>query len=223
MSGKQIARLHLIGPLSVVKPAAFVGIAVRAASGGCGAVHLRIPNFRGGDALRMAESLKRELSAYPNTRVFVNDRLDVALLAGADGVQLGERSVEVREARRIIGGNTIIGRSIHDAGGAKQAEAEGADFLLAGHIYETPSKEGEPGRGLDWLAKVVSVVNIPVIAIGGITVDRVPEVIATGAHGIAMGREILEAADPAETARRVVRHMESAGGTDAGNDTDDHD
>jgi thiamine-phosphate diphosphorylase len=203
-----IPRMHLIGPLGVARPVDFLGIATRVAAGGCDAVHLRAHGFSGGDVLRLALSLRRELSAYPDTRLFINDRLDVAMLCKADGVQLGERGFEVEEARRLVGGRMVVGRSVHDIDGAVYAEKAGADFLLAGHIYDTPSKEGEPGRGLEWLAGIASAVEIPTIAIGGITADRLPEVLAAGAYGVALGRELLSADDPKAASERIRRILE---------------
>lgn len=207
----EIPRLHLIGPLGVVKPVEFLGIATRAATGGCGAVHLRMRGLQGGDALRMARSLRRELASTDGTLLIVNDRLDVALLSMADGIQLGERSFEIQDARHLVSDRMIIGRSIHDVGGAKRAAEDGASFLIAGHIYDTPSKEGEPGRGLDWLAEIVESVDVPVIAIGGITLDSLAEVLTTGAHGVAFGRELLTADDPMVVAERAMRIIEQEG------------
>ncbi len=203
-----VPRLHLIGPLGVVKPVEFLGIATRCASAGCGAIHLRMRDLSGGDALRMARSLRRELSGHPGTRVIVNDRIDVALLAMADGVQLGERSFEVEDARQLLGERRLVGRSVHDVDGAKRAEEQRASYLIAGHIYDTPSKEGEPGRGLDWLAEITTAVEIPVVAIGGITVERLPQVFTAGAHGVAIGRELLLADDPHATTTRLARTIE---------------
>ncbi len=206
-----IPRIHMIGPLGVSRPVDFFGIATRVAAGGCGAVHLRAHGLSGGDVLRMALSLRRELSAYPHTRLIINDRLDVAMLCKADGVQLGERSFEVEEARRLFGSRMLVGRSVHDIDGARRAELAGADFLLAGHIYDTPSKEGQPGRGLDWLKEVSGAVEIPTIAIGGMSADRIPEVVAAGAHGIALGRALLNADDPKAASERIRRILEQEG------------
>ncbi|MEZ4571159.1 MAG: thiamine phosphate synthase [Thermomicrobiales bacterium] len=206
-----IPRLHLIGPLGVVKPVEFLGIATRAAAGGCGAVHLRMRDLSGGDALRMARSMRRELAATPGTRLIINDRIDVALLSGADGVQLGERGFDVADARHLTGERMLIGRSIHDVDGAKRAAEAGASYLIAGHVFDTPSKEGEPGRGTDWLAEIASAVETPVIAIGGITLDNLIEVLSTGVYGIALGREFLSADDPKMVAERVQRTMEQEG------------
>lgn len=203
-----VPRLHMIGPLGVVKPVDFLGIATRAAAGGCGAIHLRMRDLSGGDALRMARSLRRELASHPKTLLIVNDRIDVALLAMADGVQLGERSFEAEDARRLLGDRLLIGRSVHDVEGAKRAQEQRASYIIAGHIYETPSKEDEEGRGLEWLGEIVESVEIPVIAIGGITVERLPEVLATGAHGVAIGRELLKAEDPYTMTVRLKRTIE---------------
>lgn len=203
-----VPRLHLVGPLGVVKPVEFLGITTRVAAGGCGAVHLRMRELSGGDAVRMARSLRRELATYPDTKLIINDRIDVALLARADGVQLGERGFNVEDARRLVGEKMLIGRSIHSVDRAVRAANQGASYLLAGHIYDTPSKEGEKGRGLDWLAEIVASVDIPVIAIGGITLERLPEILATGAHGAAVGRELLLAEDPYATTVRATRIFE---------------
>ena len=200
-----IPRLHLIGPLASVRPVDFLGIATRAAAGGSEAVHLRVHSLFGGDLLRMARSLRRELATCPATKLIINDRVDVALLAGADGVQLGERGFNVADARRLVGERMLVGRSIHNLDGAKRASEQGASFLIAGHIYDTPSKEGEPGRGIDWLAEITDATEVPVIGIGGITLERIPELLAAGAYGVALGRELLLSDDPFGAARRAMR------------------
>ncbi len=201
MTDRRVPRLHLVGPLDLVPDDAYVEIAVAAARGGVGAVHVRLPGRTAADVLAIARSLVDRLS--PDVAVIVNDRLDVAVACGAAGVQLGERGLPVDAARRVVGKRLLIGRSIHDVAGARQA-ATGADFLLAGHVYATASHAGEPGRGLAWLAEVAAATPVPVIAIGGITAARVTEVMATGAWGVALGREILLASDP-EAAARAVR------------------
>lgn len=203
-----VPRLHLVGPLGITRPVDYLGIATRAAAGGCDAIHLRVREMAGGDLLRLARSLQRELDAHPDVMLIINDRVDVALLCNADGVQLGERSFDVDDARRLTGDRLLIGRSIHNVDGARRAAEVGADYLLAGHIYDTPSKEGQPGRGLEWLAEVAGAVEIPVIAIGGITIDRLPDVLAAGAHGVALGRELLESADPYATSQRLRQTIE---------------
>lgn len=206
-----VPRLHLIGPLAVPEPGDYVRIAHEAASGGIDAVHIRYPGKPGGDVLQLAVAVRERLAGQP-VRLIVNDRIDVAMLVDADGVQLGERGIGVADARRLAGADTLIGRSVHDAEGAVTAERDGANYLLAGHIFETDSKAGQPGRGLDWLRDIVAAVNIPVIAIGGITLEHIGPVLKTGAHGVAMGREILHASDPQTAAREAAQVIEMLGG-----------
>lgn len=201
MSGLLVPRFHLIGPLDAVAPDDYSAVAEQATAGGCDAVHLRLPGTPSGKVLEIARRLADVLPEA--TTLIVNDRLDVAILAGAGGVQLGEQSFGVRDSRTVLGTGLLIGRSVHDLDGARQAEAAGADFLLAGHVFATPSKEGQPGRGLDWLAEIAQAVRIPVIALGGITADRVADVMSAGVHGVAVGRELLTARDPEETAGAI--------------------
>jgi thiazole tautomerase (transcriptional regulator TenI) len=121
----------------------------------------------------------------------------------AAGVQLGERSFQVADARLVLDEHVIVGRSIHDLEGALGAAEAGADYLLAGHIFDTPSKAGTPGRGLDWLAEVTASVATPVIALGGITRERIPQVLEAGAHGVAVGRELLQAGNTSAAAAQA--------------------
>lgn len=205
MSSRPVPRLHLIGPL-VTDPADYPRIAIAAVRGGCDAVHIRIPGGVTEDVLDLARTIR---TAIGGAALIVNDRLDVALIADAAGIQLGERGFAVEDARRILPNRMLIGRSVHDIAGARAAAAAGADYLLAGHVFDTPSKQGTPGHGLDWLAELVAAVTIPVVALGGITVERIPAVLETGAFGVALGRELLLANDSAETAAEAARLLSS--------------
>lgn len=200
MSGRAVPRLHLVGPLDT-DPQTYPRIAMAAVSGGCDGVHVRMPRGATSETLAIARSIQASIG---NAALIINDRIDVALLLGASGVHLGERGFTVSEARQIVPDTLLIGRSIHDVDGAKAAADAGADYLLAGHIFDTPSKQGLPGRGLDWLRSVVSTVDIPVIAIGGITTGNLASVIGTGAHGVAIGRELLLADEPTRRANDIV-------------------
>lgn len=143
-----------------------------------------------------------------NVRVAVNDRVDVALAAGADGAQLGARSLPLAQARRIAPGLTF-GASVHDRDSAQVAGAAGADWLTFGHVFPTPSHSGEAPRGLDRLAKIVQFSDLPVIAIGGIGVERVNDVLRSGAAGIAVISAILQAPDPAAATRALRRALDA--------------
>jgi thiamine-phosphate pyrophosphorylase len=122
------------------------------------------------------------------TKIIVNDRVDVAVTAGADGVHLRADSVSVSAARRLVPDGFLIGRSVHDAAEAASAAAD-ADYLIAGTVFPTASKPGAVDAagllGAAGLADVVRAVRQPVLAIGGMTLDRLPEVAGSGAAGIA--------------------------------------
>ena len=119
------------------------------------------------------------------TRVVVNDRLDVALACGADGVHLRGDSMPPEAARSIAPAGFLIGRSVHAEPDAKIAAA-GTDYLVAGTVFPTPSKAGlTEWLGVEGLARICRSVSVPVLAIGGVTVERLPGIAATGAAGIA--------------------------------------
>lgn len=209
MNRLDVPRLHLVGPLDGVStPARYPAIVAAAVSGGVDAAHVRLPGAPGGDTLDLASDVQSRISAASSARLIVNDRIDVAMIVGAYGVHLGERSVSVADARSVLDPGVCIGRSIHELKGATEAEADGADYIIAGHVFGTDSKRGQPGRGLQWLSEVVRAVSVPVIAIGGIRADRVEDVLSAGAWGVAVGREILSASDPAVAARQIRSKVE---------------
>lgn len=125
------------------------------------------------------------LAAGTTTRIVVNDRLDVAIASGAHGVHLRERGIDVANARRISGAGLLIGRSVHSAEAAIHARS--ADYLIAGSVFPTASKPGEAASlGLEGLRDVVRAAgDCAVWAVGGITAERLPEVVRCGARGIA--------------------------------------
>ena len=139
-------------------------------------------------------------------RVVVNDRTDVALAVAADGVQLGQRSLPVGVLRRIAPG-LQVGVSVHSLDEARAAEAADADWLTFGHVFPTASHPDELPRGLAALTEVCQATRIPVIAIGGIDADRVPEVLAAGADGIAVISAILGAEDPGKATRELTSRI----------------
>jgi thiamine-phosphate pyrophosphorylase len=133
----------------------------------------------------------------------VNDRVDVALAVGADGVQRTQTSLAVGDIRAVAGRRLRIGVSVHSLEDAVDAELKGADWVTYGPIYDTPSKRryGAP-QGLERLATVARGLRIPVVAIGGITPERVKEVRQAGARGVAVISAILAADSPADVTRR---------------------
>ena len=138
----------------------------------------------------------------------VNDRVDVALAVGAAAVQRTHTSLAVDDIRAVAGDRLRIGVSVHSVEDAVEAERKGADWVTFGPVYDTPSKRpyGAP-QGLERLAAVTHRLRIPVIAIGGITPDRVKAVRGVGARGVAVISAILTADSPADATRRFLAEL----------------
>ena len=173
-----------------------VDVVEAALDAGCPAVQLREKDLPGRPLLALAERL-RAATSRTGALLLVNDRIDVAIAAGADGVHLGGGSVPAAVARRLLGPDALIGVSTHAPG---EAPAD-ADLAFFGPVWTTPGKTAVgPGR----LAEAVAASPIPVLAIGGVTAARVPAVRAAGAAGAAVIRAILAAADPAHATRELL-------------------
>lgn len=161
---------------------------------------------------RAATSAKPEAAGEPgSTRILVNDRLDIALAARAGGVHLGEKSLPPEEAKRLAKSlgrekDFLVGVSCHSIEAAKVAERGGADYLLFGPVFATPSKAayGEP-QGLKRLTEVCRAVALPVLAIGGITLENAADCLSAGASGIAAIRLFQDAPDMAAVVRALRR------------------
>jgi thiamine-phosphate pyrophosphorylase len=173
--------------------------------GGVRAVQLREKDLSIRELLAMAYTM-REITARYGARLFINDRVDVALAGGADGVHLGRESMPVRAVRKILGGTMMIGASTHGPAEAAIAADEGADFVTLGPVYETPSKMryGAP-LGCGVIKEAAKRLSIPVFAIGGIKAERVREVREAGAYGIALISAILTARNIQSSAEEFVR------------------
>jgi thiamine-phosphate pyrophosphorylase len=171
---------------------------------GLRAVQLREKDLAVQDLLGLAVSL-RAVTRARGARLLVNDRADVALAAGADGVQRTHLSLPVTALRRIGPPGFLVGASVHATDEARTAAADGADLVVFGPIYDTPSKRPYgPPQGLQALRRVVAAVDRPVIAIGGITPARVAEVRSAGAAGVAVISAILEAERPADATKAFL-------------------
>lgn len=138
----------------------------------------------------------------------VNDRLDIALASGADGVHLGADDLPVRAARDVAGDRLLIGGTARDAATARALVADGADYLGVGPVYATTTKHGLPAPfGPAGIAPVTAAVDVPVIAISGITPERVPEVLDAGAHGVAVVGAVSRAGDPGAATRELIARL----------------
>jgi len=182
--------------------------AIQAALGaGIDTIQLREPGGNG-RAIYDAAALLRTWTRAANAALLVNDRVDVARAIEADGVHLPGASFPTAVAREILGSGPWIGRSTHAAEEAEEAARAGADYVVLGPIYDTPSKRayGAP-LGSRVLGSIA--LDVPLIAIGGIAVGNVGEVIAAGADGIAVIRELLHAEEPAIAAARLISAVRS--------------
>lgn len=170
-----------------------------ALSGGVRAVQLREKDLPAAELYELAWEL-RELTASYDARLFINDRIDIALAVEADGVQLGISSLPVTAARRIAP-KLLIGYSSHSKKEAAAALAKGADFVTFSPVFFTPSKAsfGAP-QGVEKLAASSAELGDAVFALGGIKLDNLPLVLAAGCRKVAVIGAILEADDPAEAA-----------------------
>ena len=175
-----------------------------ALKGGLKAVQLREKDLGTRDLLDMAYKM-RELTKTYEAKLFINDRVDIALAVEADGVQLGKESIPAHAVRKSFQDKLIIGVSTHSLDEAIEAESGGADFITLGPVYHTPSKMkyGKP-IGIEILRKVAKI-SIPVFAIGGIKLDKVREVKEAGADGVALISAILIAESIKETTEVFLR------------------
>jgi thiamine-phosphate pyrophosphorylase len=177
---------------------------------GLRAVQLREKDLEVRALLALAEPL-REATHRHGARLLINDRADVALAVGADGVQRTHASLPVAALRGISPPGFLIGASVHSTAEARQAAAEGADFVVFGPVYDTPSKRRYgPPQGLAALEAAAAAVPRPVLAVGGITPERVPEVRGAGAAGVAVIGAIYGAARPADATKAFLDVLGSA-------------
>jgi thiamine-phosphate pyrophosphorylase len=142
---------------------------------------------------------------------FVNDRPDVAFLADATGVHVGQDDLDVEQARQIVGRDKLVGVSTHNLEQFERAAASSADYIALGPIFSTSSKANpDPVVGLDLLRKARALTDKPVVAIGGISLERAAAVIEAGADSVAVISGILGALDPAQRARQYIETLAAA-------------
>jgi thiamine-phosphate pyrophosphorylase len=156
------------------------------ARAGARLVQLRAKDLSGEEFHRWALAV-REASRECGIRLIINDRVDIALLVGADGVHLGQDDLSPEGARKILGASAIIGLSTHDVDEARRAQAAPVDYLAIGPIFETSTKtSGRSTLGVEGARAVRAVVEKPLVAIGGITLERAPALLEAGIEGLAV-------------------------------------
>ena len=179
--------------------------AVRLAlQGGVRAIQLREKDLPVRELLELARKL-RELTLDFGAKLFINDRVDVAIAVDADGVHLGHQSMPPEPVRRILGKGKLIGVSTHNIVEAKEAEAGGADFITFGPVFFTPSKANFGAAvGLEYLKIAKNRINIPIFGLGGIKSGNIREVFRFGADGVSLISAIFGAQDIRKAAEAIV-------------------
>ena len=187
-------------------------IARAALEGGADAVQIRDKSSSALNLCRSASEIQ-PLARKFGAAFLVNDRVDVALLAGADGAHVGPADLPAREARRLLPRPAVLGVSADSREEARRAERDGADYLGVGPVFPTRTKpDAGPVLGIDGLAAIARSVSIPVVAIGGITLENVARVIEAGASGAAVVSSVVAADDVAAAARALKRRIVEARG-----------
>ena len=194
-----VPRLHVITDCASLADAVF--------RGGAPAVQVRIKGSN--DAAVLAECQRIVASAQAQDAVvIVNDRADIALAAGAHGVHGGADDLPVSVLRHLLGPEALVGGTARDPNTARRHQDDGASYVGVGPVYATATKEGLPHPlGPTGVEKVAAAVDIPVIAIAGITAARVPELLAAGAHGVAVIGAVAHAADPAAATAELLEAL----------------
>ena len=170
------------------------------------ALHLRAHRAPASQLFQLAELLAARTTG---ALLLINDRIDIAAAAGAAGVQLGARSLAISQAREILGPDAVIGYSAHAPEEAARAQQDGANFVLVGTIYRSASHPESTPAGVDLIRQAARACRIPIVAIGGVTAARIPELRAAGAAGVAVISAVWDAPDPVQAARELVRLLDN--------------
>lgn len=180
-----------------------VDIVRAAVAGGVTCVQLREKECSTRQFVTEARAV-RELLAGTGIPLIINDRLDVALAVGADGVHLGQTDMLIADARRVVGQSMLIGISAECVDDAVRAQAEGADYVGISPVFSTPTKtDTAPALGLDGVARIRAAVSLPLVGIGGIGPGNATEVIRAGCDGVAVVSAIVSAPDPQRAAAEL--------------------
>ena len=200
-------RLTLVTDRTQTRGRELVSLVGACLAAGLPAIQVREKDLGAADLAFLCRRI-RSITVDTRALLVVNDRVDVALAVGADAVQRTSTSLRIEEIRAIADKRLRVGASVHSLPDALEAEVEGADWLVFGPVYDTPSKRMYgPSQGLEKLARVAAAVRLPVVAIGGITPARVRDVRAAGARGVAVVSSILAADSPADATRRFLEAL----------------
>lgn len=200
-----IAGLYLVTDTKIQQRFSHLDLIRAALAGGMDVIQLRDENLSARALLEVAQKAAR-LCRAAGVPLIVNDHVDIALAADADGVHLGQQDLPLADARRLMSPEKIIGGTASTLAEARQVEQAGADYVGFGHIFETRTKrKGYAPRGVDVLREVCAAVRIPVVAIGGIGPNRVGAVLRAGARSVAVSSAICAVPDPQAATAELVR------------------
>lgn len=203
-----IGRLHIITDFTFQQDYSHVELARLAIQGGADTIQFRQKHGSFRDILASAIEVQRVCKEL-STTLIINDRIDIAIAVGADGVHLGQLDMPAELARQILGPHAIIGITAPTLGLAVKAHEDGADYVGFGPVYPTKSKSNPIAvQGIQSLKLFCEKSPLPVIAIAGITAERTPEVFDAGAHGIAVMTAVSLASHPALEVRSFVQAIE---------------
>ncbi len=205
---KCLPGLYVIIDTQALKGRSPVEVARQAICGGAKTIQLRDKTQSKKELLPIAEQLKK-LCAEHNVLFVINDYLDLALAADADGLHLGQDDLPIKVARKLLPIDKILGCSTTAVDEAITAESDGADYIAVGAIYPTPSKERIKVVGLERLRQIRRAVTLPLVAIGGITTDNATEVMEAGADSVAVISAVLQAEAPEKAARQIVDRLKT--------------
>lgn len=198
-------RLYVLITESICKRP-WLEVAQQSLEGGADCLQLREKNLDSGELLDRAKKLVA-LCEQHNAISIINDRPDIALLADADGVHIGQTDLPAREVRKLIGNQKIVGVSTHHLDHAKQALLDGADYIGVGPFFKSSTKTRDFVGGPDYAKQVAEKIKLPAVAIAGITEQNVDEVLATGIKAIAVTAAIAGSDDPRGTTRRLKEKL----------------
>jgi thiamine-phosphate pyrophosphorylase len=180
-----------------------------ALAGGAGAIQLREKNLPDRELLRRAREV-RILTAQAHARFIMNDRPDLARLAGADAVHLGQDDVTIRDARRIVGSGTLIGVSTHERVQLEKAVLEGASYMGVGPVFASSTKDFDDLAGIGYVRQAAETSSLPWFAIGGITEENLDEVLEAGARRVAVSSSVVRAEFPRKAVKNLRARLDAA-------------
>ena len=208
---KKIGRLHVITDTLLQKRFSHVELTEMAIAGGADTIQFRSKSGSTRGMINAAKQMKI-LCSGAGVPLIINDRVDIALAVGADGVHLGQDDFPIPVARKLLGPDAIIGGSAGDMEEAEKCLAEGADYIGVGPVYDTKSKtDAGEAMGIENLRIIAEKIPLPIIAIGGITVSDMDELLNAGAHGVAVISSVCLSDDPEAAARRFRDTLDNYG------------